>query len=74
MINLQLDKIKFVSSLKSPDNIDLVIDETVERIMSAPISAKSKERIKASIDRIWFGINYCRSCFCSLRNHWTSND
>ena len=48
-INLQLDKIKFVSSLKSPDNIDLVIDETVERIMSAPISAKSKERIKASV-------------------------
>ncbi len=48
-INLQLDKIKFVSSLKSPDNIDLVIDETVERIMSAPISAKAKERIKASV-------------------------
>jgi len=35
--------------LKSPDNIDLVIDETVERIMSAPISAKAKERIKASV-------------------------
>ena len=25
------------------------IDETVERIMSAPISAKAKERIKASV-------------------------
>ena len=48
-INLQLDKIKFVSSLKSPDNIDLVIDETVERIMSAPISAKAKERVKSSV-------------------------
>ena len=48
-INLQLDKIKFVSSLKSPDNIDLVIDETVERIMSAPISSKAKDRIKASV-------------------------
>jgi uncharacterized protein (DUF1800 family) len=48
-INLQLDKIKFVSSLKSPENIDLVIDETVERLMSAPISDKAKARIKASV-------------------------
>jgi len=48
-IHLQIDKIKFVSSLKSPDNIDLVIDETVERIMCAPISDKSKARIKASV-------------------------
>lgn len=48
-VHLQIDKIKFVSSLKSPDNIDLVIDETVARIMSAPISAKAKERIKASV-------------------------
>jgi hypothetical protein len=48
-VHNQIDKIKFVSSLKSPDNIDLVIDETVERIMSAPISAKAKERIKASV-------------------------
>ena len=48
-INLQLDKIKFVSSLKSPENIDLVIDETVERLMSAPISDKAKARVKASV-------------------------
>ena len=48
-VHLQIDKIKFVSSLKSPDNIDLVIDETVERIMSAPISAKAKARIKSSV-------------------------
>jgi uncharacterized protein (DUF1800 family) len=48
-IHLQIDKIKFVSSLKSPDNIDLVIDETVERIMCAPISDKAKARIKASV-------------------------
>jgi len=48
-IHIQIDKIKFVSSLKSPDNIDLVIDETVERIMSAPISAKAKARIKSSV-------------------------
>ncbi len=48
-IHLQIDKIKFVNSLKSPDNIDLVIDETVERIMCAPISAKAKARIKASV-------------------------
>jgi uncharacterized protein (DUF1800 family) len=48
-VHLQIDKIKFVSSLKSPDNIDLVIDETVERIMCAPISTKAKERIKASV-------------------------
>jgi uncharacterized protein (DUF1800 family) len=48
-VHLQIDKIKFVSSLKSPDNIDLVIDETVERIMSAPISDKAKARIKASV-------------------------
>jgi uncharacterized protein (DUF1800 family) len=48
-VHLQIDKIKFVSSLKSPDNIDLVIDETVARIMGAPISAKAKERIKASV-------------------------
>jgi len=48
-INLQLDKIKFVSSLKSPENIDLVIDETVERLMSTPISDKAKARIKASV-------------------------
>jgi uncharacterized protein (DUF1800 family) len=48
-VHLQIDKIKFVRSLKSPENIDLVIDETVERIMSAPISAKSKARIKASV-------------------------
>ena len=48
-IHVQIDKIKFVSSLKSPDNIDLVIDETVERIMCAPISTKAKARIKASV-------------------------
>ena len=48
-VHNQIDKIKFVSSLKSPENIDLVIDETVERIMSAPISAKAKARIKASV-------------------------
>ena len=48
-VHIQIDKIKFVSSLKSPDNIDLVIDETVERIMSAPISDKAKARIKASV-------------------------
>ena len=48
-IHLQIDKIKFVSSLKSPDNIDLVIDETVDRIMCAPISTKAKARIKASV-------------------------
>jgi len=48
-VHLQIDKIKFVNSLKSPDNIDLVIDETVERIMCAPISAKAKARIKASV-------------------------
>jgi len=48
-IHLQIDKIKFVSSLKSPYNIDLVIDETVERIMCAPISDKAKARIKASV-------------------------
>jgi uncharacterized protein (DUF1800 family) len=48
-VHLQIDKIKFVSLLKSPDNIDLVIDETVERIMCAPISTKAKERIKASV-------------------------
>ena len=48
-VHNQIDKIKFVSLLKSPDNIDLVIEETAERIMSAPISAKAKERIKASV-------------------------
>ena len=48
-VHLQIDKIKFINSLKSPDNIDLVIDETVERIMCAPISAKAKARIKASV-------------------------
>jgi uncharacterized protein (DUF1800 family) len=48
-VHNQIDKIKFVSLLKSPDNIDLVIDETAERLMSAPISAKSKARIKASV-------------------------
>ncbi|NQW77107.1 MAG: DUF1800 family protein, partial [Cytophagales bacterium] len=48
-IHVQIDKIKFVSSLKYPDNIDLVIDETVERIMCAPISTKTKARIKASV-------------------------
>ena len=48
-VHNQIDKIKFVSLLKSPDNIDLVIDETVEKLMSAPISAKSKARIKASV-------------------------
>jgi uncharacterized protein (DUF1800 family) len=48
-VHLQIDKIKFVSSLKSPDNIDLVIDEIVDRIMSAPISDKAKARIKGSV-------------------------
>jgi uncharacterized protein (DUF1800 family) len=48
-VSFHTDKIKFVSSLKSPDNIDLVIDETVERLMSAPISAKAKVRIKSSV-------------------------
>ena len=48
-VHNQIDKIKFVSSLKSPENLDLVIDETVEKIMSAPISDKAKARIKASV-------------------------
>ena len=48
-VHLQIDKIKFISSLKSPDNIDLVIDEIVDRIMSAPISDKAKARIKGSV-------------------------
>ena len=48
-VHNQIDKIKFISGLKSPNNLDLVIDETVERIMNAPISAKAKERIKASV-------------------------
>ena len=48
-VHNQIDKIKFINSLKSPDNIDLMIDETVERVMSVPINAKSKERIKSSV-------------------------
>jgi hypothetical protein len=48
-VHNQIDKIKFINTLKSPDNIDLVIDETVERVMAVPISAKAKERIKLSV-------------------------
>jgi hypothetical protein len=48
-VHNQIDKIKFINTLKSPDNLDAVIDETIERIMSAPISSKAKERIRMSI-------------------------
>ena len=48
-VHLQIDKIKFINSLKFPDDIDKVIDETVARLMSVSIGTKAKERIKTSV-------------------------
>jgi uncharacterized protein (DUF1800 family) len=48
-VHNQIDKIKFINTLKSPENLDAVIDETVERLLAAPISTKAKERIKMRV-------------------------
>jgi hypothetical protein len=45
-VNMQIDFIKYLASLKNPSNIDDVIDETVDRLMSVPISQAARLRIR----------------------------
>jgi len=45
-VNMQIDYIKYLASLKNPSNIDDVIDETVDRLMSVPISQAARLRIR----------------------------
>jgi len=45
-VNMQIDIIKYLASLKNPSNIDDVIDETVDRLMSVPISQAARLRIR----------------------------
>ncbi len=45
-VHIQIDVIKYLASLKNPSNIDDVIDETIERLMSVPISQTARVRIR----------------------------
>jgi len=45
-VNIQIDAIKYLASLKNPSNIDDVVDETINRLMSVPISQAARLRIR----------------------------
>jgi prolipoprotein diacylglyceryltransferase len=45
-VNIQIDIIKYLASLKNPSNIDDVIEESIERLMSVPISQAARIRIR----------------------------
>lgn len=45
-VHIQIDIIKYLASLKNPSNIDDVIDESIDRLMSVPISQAARTRIR----------------------------
>ena len=45
-VHVQIDIIKYLASLKNPSNIDDVIDESIDRLMSVPISQAARTRIR----------------------------
>ncbi|RXK47195.1 DUF1800 family protein [Aquirufa rosea] len=48
-VHMQIDFSKFLTTLKNPSNIDDVISETIDRLMSVPISSAARLRIRSKV-------------------------
>lgn len=48
-VQLVIDRVKYLMTLDTPENLDSVIDQTADRLLGAPIQDKAKARIKTQV-------------------------